>query len=488
MSDAEKIERPNLEEAAAAGDGRDITEDYVSELRAPRDEILRGRGRGDLEIYEKVLRDDQVMSCWQQRRRAAIAREWFVEPGGPSALDQAAADFLTEQLKALRWDAITEKMLTAVFYGYAVGECLWGVEGGRVVLRDIKVRRARRFRFDRDGQLRLITRERPLGEIMPPNKFWVLTAGADDDDDLYGRGLAYWLYWPVWLKRNGLKFWSVFLEKFAMPTVKGTAPRGASDRERAKLLGVLRAIARDSAVVVPEGIEIALLEAARNSGGDYAIFIKLMEAAVSKIVLSQTMTTDNGSSLSQAEVHAEVKMEVVKSDNDLVCESFNSGPAVWLTAWNFPGAKPPRLWRDHSEPEDLKARAERDKLVSELGYDPGEDYVRATYGDTWRQKPAATAAAQIGADPVREPANFAEAEPAPPEVLAEQLDALSGPALAALIDDLGRVIDGAADMADLDRRLLEFAAGREVDELAEVIGRGMAAADLNGRGDMADGR
>jgi hypothetical protein len=49
------------------------------------------------------------------------------------------------------------------------------------------------------------------------------------------------------------------------------------------------------------------------------------------------------------------------------------------------------------------------------------------------------------------------------------------------------VIDVPPTLDDLDRKLLDFAAARRADELAEVIGRGMAAADLNGRGDLADG-
>jgi hypothetical protein len=71
------------------------------------------------------------------------------------------------------------------------------------------------------------------------------------------------------------------------------------------------------------------------------------------------MTTDDGSSRSQAEVHKGVADWVVKSDADLLCESFNRGPVAWLTEWNFPGAQPPRVWR-HTEPaENLQARAER---------------------------------------------------------------------------------------------------------------------------------
>lgn len=73
---------PELGEIAAAGDADDTRGWLADELVAPKDEILRTRGGGNLEIYSRLKRDDQVASCWQQRTRAVIAREWFVEPGG----------------------------------------------------------------------------------------------------------------------------------------------------------------------------------------------------------------------------------------------------------------------------------------------------------------------------------------------------------------------------------------------------------------------
>jgi hypothetical protein len=72
----EKIDQPNLEEVAAAGDGLDITEDYVSELLAPRDEILRTRGRGDPgDLREGLARrtGDQLLAT---ARRGPISSDW----------------------------------------------------------------------------------------------------------------------------------------------------------------------------------------------------------------------------------------------------------------------------------------------------------------------------------------------------------------------------------------------------------------------------
>nr|WP_306670755.1 MULTISPECIES: DUF935 family protein [unclassified Endozoicomonas] len=81
-----------------------------------------------------------------------------------------------------------------------------------------------------------------------------------------------------------------------------------------------------------------MIEAARSGTADYDVLCQRMDKAISKVILSQTMTTDDGSSHSQAEVHQEVARSVIKSDADLVCESLNQQVIKWLTEWNFPNA------------------------------------------------------------------------------------------------------------------------------------------------------
>lgn len=489
MTDDIPLPRPPMAELAAAGDAADFGWGPVGELLPYQDSVLAGRGN-DLRLYETIKRDDQVQSTWQQRVRAATAREWDVEPGGPSALDKAAAEDLKVQLQAIDLDRVMGKMANGLFYGYGVGECLYRAEGGRIRLDAVKVRRARRFRFDRGGRLRLLRSDHPAGEVMPDNKFWVFTAGADDDDNPYGLGLGHYLYWPVWLKRNGVRFWSLFLEKFALPTTLGKAPGGATDEERRKLLTALRAITRDSAVVVPEGVDIQLIESVRQSGADFGAFVGRMDAAISKIVLSQTLTTDSGGSRAQGEIHQAVKLEVVKGDNDLMCESFNSGPATWLTRWNFPGAAPPRLWRDHAEPEDLEKRSKRDTDIRRLGYRPTQDYITMVYGPGWLPD-AAPAEPAPETRPPPDPAEFAESPPPPARDAADHLTdqalPLAAPAMDSMIDRIRAVIDGAASLDQVPALLAERFGDVAEDELAGLIGEAMVLADLHGRRDLADG-
>lgn len=376
---------PLTTEIATTREGRDITRPFVSGLQQPRDPRLLGAV--DWGVYERIHQDDQVFSTFQQRRTAVVSRSWSVLPGDdadPRSVE--AADRLGKTLDRIGWDRITDKMLFARFNGYAVAEIIWEARDGLIDFGRITVRHARRFRYNDAGELRLLTRNMSAGELLPDRKFWTLAMGGSDDDELYGRGLAEWLYWPTLFKRNGLRFWNTFLDKFGTPTAKGTYRPGTPRGDIEKLLGALQAIATDSGIVVPEGVAIELLQAARSGTADFAKMCEYMDGAIAKIVLSQTMTTDNGASLSQSQTHAGVKLEVIKSDADLQCGSFNEGPSRWWTDINYgPDVASPIVMRDCSEEEDAKAQADTDQILKGLGWVRTEESFQDTYGDGYER-------------------------------------------------------------------------------------------------------
>lgn len=384
-------DKPELQELAQADHGLLLTQAYTGILIENPDSVLVRRGR-DYTIYDELLRDDQVMSTFQQRRTGVTSATWKVEPASESAQDKRAADFLTEQLTHIRWDDVCDKMLYGLFYGFGVAEAMYQMDGGLVGLDSVKVRDRSRFKFDRDYTLHLIDTLHPQGKAMPDRKFWTFQAGGNHHDNPYGQGLAHSLYWPVFFKRSDIKFWLIFLEKFGMPTTAIKMPDGQIDNpaQLAKAKQALAAIQSDSGAIVPESMTWELIEAARSGTADYDGLLERMDKAISKVVLSQTMTTDDGSSQSQARVHQDVSRAVIDSDSDLINESFRRQIATWLTEWNFPNANVPKIIRDTEPEEDLNERAERDGKVYSLGFEPTEEYVEETYGAGWikRQAPA----------------------------------------------------------------------------------------------------
>ncbi|MBF0424322.1 MAG: DUF935 family protein [Magnetococcales bacterium] len=429
------MERPDLKEIATIGQGRDITRGWVDSigLLIPEDPIRRTRG-ATLDLYEEVLRDDQVASTLQQRRLAVAGQPWQVTPGDESDGARAAADFIHATLERIDWDDVTDRMLYARFYGFSVAECLWKIgSSGLVELDQLRVRDVRRFGFGAQMDLRLLTFGSLFGEPLPDKKFWLVSCGASHHDEPYGLGLAYWLYWPVYIKRQCMRLWLRMQEKFAAPTALGKFPQGASEEERRQLLSAILAIQSDAGITMPEGMQVELLEATRGGSAGYQELVHIINAAIAKIVLSQTMTTDQGASLAQARVHMDVRHELVEADADLIDNSFNRTVVAWLTAWNFPGVAPPTVHRVMDEPEDMLKRSERDKNIFALGYRPTLKQIEAVYGDGWEAIPL-PAPVPTGAPAA--PAAFSEPPAATPAAAPAKDEAPDQTALDAMLTGL----------------------------------------------------
>lgn len=480
--------RPEMREVATTRDGRDITRGYTDPLmlQQPTDSVLRLRGNGDYEIYKEVLRDDQVASCFAQRRLAVVAKEIQVDAGGTSLADKKAADFMREQIPAMAFDNATDKMLYGVYYGYAAAEIMWGRDGSNIIVDALKVRDRRRFGFDGYGQLRLKTFSNPEGELLPPKKFWSFCTGADHDDEPYGLGLAHWLYWPVFFKRAGIQYWMVFLERFGQPTTVGKHPTNATREERQKLLDALEAIATDTGITIPQGMEIDFLEAARSGTADYVKLCEYMDAAITKIVLGQTASTQGTPGrLGNDDLQGDVRADLIRADADLVCESFNETVVTWLTEYNFPGAKPPRVFRVTDPDEDLMQRAERDSKIYAMGFKPSLEYIREQYGEGWEERditPPAEPGTNLPAQTEKPTdAAFAEPDNSKPKTLTDQLDDKLQPVTDVWINRIRKLVMEAESLEAIRDGLVELLPDMDIQEYAAVMGEALRLAEVTGR-------
>jgi phage gp29-like protein len=498
---------PVYEEIASTSDGRDITLGYVDNipLLPNRDPVLAAKSGGNLLLYEQVYSDEHVKLCLDQRQLGLISKDWYVEPGGTARADKKAAALVEEALNRVDWDSATQKMLMGVFYGYGVAECLWTRDGATVTLDAIKVRKQRRFGFAPDGSLRLLTMSKPLGEPLPPRKFWCFATGAWDDDEPYGLGLAHWLYWPVWFKRNVTKFWLVYLEKFGMPTAVGKYPPGAAPDDKRKLLAAVKAVHRDSGITIPEGMMIELLEASRASGADYAAFWDRMNATIAKIILGQSFSTEGSGGQYKGDNLMDVREDLIKADADLINKSFTQTVASWLTDWNYPGAAVPQVWRRIDDEPDLKATSETHRNVFALGYRPTLAEVKEIYGGDWEEsKPqqpetgGGSLADRIKAGIARNQAADAgdstdlaegavDSDPTPVTAYADQLAERGRDSLKGWLETIRARVDAAESLEQLRDELLTMYGDLPADELAKVMGTAFAAADLAGRFDVARG-
>lgn len=133
-----------------------------------------------------------------------------------------------------------------------------------------------------------------------------------------------------------LAFWDQFGEIFGMPIriAKSTA---RDPKDRSRIENMLASMGAAAWGLFPEGTEIDIKETTR--GDAFNVYDKRVDRAnseISKGLLNQTMTIDNGSSLSQSEVHLEVFENVIESDADLVKDIVNDQLIPRMIKHGFP--------------------------------------------------------------------------------------------------------------------------------------------------------
>lgn len=445
------------------------------------DTLLTQRLGGDLNGYRDLLTDTTVSGVWAQRQTALTKLERQVLPHDPdNAADVEAAEFVAAQLQRLNFDAVLKAMHWGVFYGMAVGEVMWGIEDGKVVLNNVLVRDRGKFKYDLARQL--IYTGNGADEVMPPRKFWTFSAGGDTTDNPYGLGLAHFLYWPVLFKKSNVKFWLVGNEKAATSVPHGQYdPRSpTADADKQQLLAALTAIKNAAATVTPLGATIELLKGEAGTT-DYAKLCEYMDEAIALVVLGQVMTSQAVGGQYKAEIQDEVKDDIVKADADLLCASFNETIAVWLTEWNFPNARPPKLWLRTEEAKDLQKLADTYAKIAALGYRPTQAQLEQDFGGAWEAMPAASALPEAADG---EAHDFAESAPADtPDDMGSRLARDIAPHGEAWLAQISAELASSETLLQFRERLDELAGALPLDAYADIFARATTAAHLAGRHD-----
>ena len=368
-------QKPELDEIATVG--KDIYQDYIGKTLLNPDKVLKSESGGKgIELYEDLLRDPQVASNLQTRKLAVIGKEWEVIPVSEDSQDVKIADYVTEVFKNFNFDSARQSLLSGLVMGFKVCEIMWDYSEGDVFVKEMIPKASRRFTFDLDKKLRLLTLSSMIdGEELPDKKFQVFTNPSDNGSP-FGDGLGRMLYWPVWFKKNVIKFWVIFADKFGSPTTIGKYPPGTSKPQQDELLEAIETIQQESAVKIPNTMIIELLEAARaGSVNTYESFCNFMNAEISKILLGQTLTTEVGDTGSYAasQTHNEVRLEIVKADADLLCEQQNEQMVKWIVDYNFPiqnskfkiqNRQYPKAWIRTEPEKDTKTLADRDVILA----------------------------------------------------------------------------------------------------------------------------
>lgn len=317
------------------------------------------------------------------RKRAISSIDPVVEAAGEDdkALEIAAA--VQMMIEQPQFYDMLDDALDALGKSFAVIEQTWSIQGKYLMPSVFTWLDQRLFQFAKDQRktLRIRVDGNEEGEELVPGKFIVHMPRLKSGLQIRS-GLARLAAWSYMLKSFTLRGWAAYNEVFGMPLRVGKYDSGASDDDKLLLLQAVVGMANDAAGIIDKSMDIEFISNP-SRGGDsvFEKFAEYLDKQVSKGVLGQTMTTDDGSSLGQAKVHNEVRIDIQKSDARQLSATINRDVIRPFVDLNFgPQERYPRINLPVNEPEDLKLLAETVVPLVDRGLEVSMSEVRERLG------------------------------------------------------------------------------------------------------------
>src|SRR5215213_2188606 len=346
------------------------------------------------ELYSRMVDTDTTMAgLWEKRVKAVLSLPRSIRAADSSPAAEETALFVRNALSQIPLRMVPiSNTLEAILKGVAINEVLWervsrGSLAGAWLPVDLVDRPMWRFGWSHsDKTLHILSNSlRFEPRPAPPMKFQVLTYGTKDNP--WGRALLDRLYWVWYLKKHASKYWALFVERFAQPLAKGTYPykpgQEATNKEHQdRLLAILNTIRTGTAIALPEGIDVAFLEATRGGDASYAGFLAWLDRAEALLLLGEVDTSGlakGPGSFAKSQVSNEVRLETVDHDAHLL-GSFETDTLIrWLVLLNFGHDAPiPRSVYDSTDAPDRDQRMRGISLALNDGVPVPEGYYRMT--------------------------------------------------------------------------------------------------------------
>lgn len=269
--------------------------------------IIRPNRKLLYDIYADTVTDDHFTAVWEQRSLAITNTTLSFQDKEGKEIES-----INKLVNTHYFEQLLNLILDSKLWGYSLIHA--NFNEGLVQL----VPRANVY-----PQKRIVTRnpfdETGISYIDPP--YSSLYAGIGQIDDI---GLLYIVTALVILKNGNYSDWAQYNEMFGQPIRIGKYdPNMPGQREQ--MDESMANMGAKPWVTIPDGASMEIIESNRSGAVDtYDKFHDRAEQAISKLIVGQTMTTTNGSSRAQGEVHERVATRIAQSDRRFVLRYLNN--------------------------------------------------------------------------------------------------------------------------------------------------------------------
>lgn len=459
--------------------------------------VVQSAGDGYAHDYltlaeEMEERDLHYASVLGTRKLAVTGLHVRIDAASDDAIDVKHADALRELIAAPEFGELVAHLVDALGKGYAVGEIMWDRSGRTWTPDTYKERDPRHFLFDRETgrELRLLDEAAPVeGLALAPYKFIVHLPRIRSGLPIRG-GLARLAAVAYMCKAWAWRDWMAFADIFGLPMRVGRYGPGAKPEDIDKLIAAVANLGSDAAAAIPDSMRIEFTQAVQTAGSGefFQGLAEWWDKQVSKGVLGQTMTADDGASLSQAKIHNDVRLDILAADAKALSNTLQRQLVRPFIDLNFGPGRYPLLTVVVPEPEDTKLLVDALAKLVPLGLEVEQSVVRDKLGLPDPDPGAVLLRSPQAAAPATNRERALNAEQAAAvdaaDRLAEQLDGQLGPVTDDWLDQVRAMVEGAEDLDAVRDGLLALQSELTLDGFATAMRDALGAAQMAGRFDL----
>lgn len=325
-----------------------------AKLRNILKDAKEGRWQAFLTLAEEMEeRDPQYRTVLNTRKLQVTSTSFSLTKVKENSRSEEIYEFIQKIIDAPIFSKMLFHLLDGLGKGFSVVEVNYKIENGLAVPGEYIHHLPEWFSYDSENREIVLLEDVDKTSKLPP--FKTITHIPTLKSGIPVRGaLAYAASSIFLLKNYGIKDWASILEVFGMPIRVGKFGDTATEDDIRNLKDAVAGIGTDASAVISEDMTIEFQNGLANGNTQlFQNYVAYLDAQLSKLVLGQTMTTDDGGSYSQANVHQNTQDYIRKADCLDLAETINKSLIIPLIEYNFGQQEEyPQLFFNFEKEED----------------------------------------------------------------------------------------------------------------------------------------
>lgn len=306
--------------------------------------------RKGFRTIDDMLLDEQVFGILEMKKAFLLGTGYHIklEQHINDVQSQEILEFVKTNLDHMYTGEFNNDLyavLSAHEYGFSLSEKLWQLGSFGKYKKKVWLKRLRtvpphsiEFTTDDYGYLSKIEQAQTRGTIELPIDKMLLYTNSDRFDNPYGKSDMERVYRPYFIKSQILKFWGIYLQKFASPFPVAKVPSNFGDANTEYLLDLLESIQQSMAMVVPESVSIDL-QKVTSSGSEYDTAVERMNQSIARGLLVPDLMgfgqTTKGGSHALGEKHFQTFVNLLQFQRTKLQDAINDEILRPLVDYNY---------------------------------------------------------------------------------------------------------------------------------------------------------